>query len=82
MSAFFSSLLSGLAAILAAVSLVWLLSLVKRDVSIVDIFWGLGFVGLTWFYRTLGPEITARHWLLLRPGDDMGLPSRTLSAVA
>ena len=64
-NAFFSSLLSGLAAIMAAVSLVWLLSLVKRDVSIVDIFWGLGFVGLSWFYRALGPEITSRHWLLL-----------------
>jgi len=62
---FFTALFTGLAVILAAVTLVWLLSLVKRDVSIVDIFWGLGFVGLTWFYRSLGPEITDRHWLLL-----------------
>lgn len=61
----FSSLVIGLAAILAAVALVWLVSLWKRDVSIVDIFWGLGFVGLSWLYRDLGPEADARHWLLL-----------------
>jgi steroid 5-alpha reductase family enzyme len=64
-TALFSSLLTGLATILGAVTLVWLLSLLKRDVSIVDIFWGLGFVGLNWFYRALGPEGTSRHWLLL-----------------
>ena len=65
MTALFASLFTGLATILVAVTLVWLLSLVKRDVSIVDIFWGLGFVTLAWFYRTLGPEVTARHWVLL-----------------
>jgi steroid 5-alpha reductase family enzyme len=65
MTALFSSLLTGLATILVAVTLVWLLSLVKRDVSIVDIFWGLGFILLSLCYRMLGPEMTARHWLLL-----------------
>jgi steroid 5-alpha reductase family enzyme len=65
MNALFSSLFSGLAVTVVAVTVVWLLSLVKRDVSIVDIFWGLGFVGLSWCYRALGPETTARHWLLL-----------------
>jgi len=60
-----SPLFAGLAASLVAVTFVWLLSLLKRDVSIVDIFWGLGFVGLSWFYRALGPEVTARHRLLL-----------------
>ncbi|MGE0821147.1 MAG: DUF1295 domain-containing protein [Candidatus Binatia bacterium] len=65
MDAAFPSLLTGLLVILAAVSLVWLLSLVKQDVSIVDIFWGLGFIALSWCYRALGPEATSRHWLLL-----------------
>ena len=60
-----SSLFTGLIVILAAVTVVWLLSLMKRDVSIVDIFWGLGFVILSWLYRTLGPETTDRHSLLL-----------------
>jgi steroid 5-alpha reductase family enzyme len=64
-NAFFSSLFTGLAVILTMMTLVWLLSVVKRDVSIVDIFWGLGFVVLNWFYRVLEPEITSRHTLLL-----------------
>lgn len=65
MRTFFFSAFSGLGVTLAAVTFVWILSLVKRDVSIVDIFWGLGFILLSWCYRALGPEVTARHWLLL-----------------
>jgi len=45
----------GLAAALGLTTLVWLASLVKRDVSIVDIFWSLGFVLLAWFYRAQVP---------------------------
>src|SRR5262245_35252838 len=64
-NAFSSTLFSGLVVNLTIVTLVWLFSLVKRDVSIVDIFWGLGFVVLNYFYRMQGPEVTSRHWLLL-----------------
>ena len=41
-------------AIWAAGSMValWALSLVLRDASIVDVFWGLGFILLAWFYAT------------------------------
>lgn len=35
-----------LAAVLGGMFLLWLVSLRTRDVSIVDIFWGLGFVGI------------------------------------
>jgi steroid 5-alpha reductase family enzyme len=35
---------TNLAAAMALMFCVWLLSLAKKDVSIVDIFWGLGFV--------------------------------------
>jgi steroid 5-alpha reductase family enzyme len=35
--------------ILALVFLLWLLSLALRDASIVDIFWGCGFVIIAWF---------------------------------
>lgn len=73
MNAVLSALGSGLAAILAAVTLVWLVSLWKRDVSIVDIFWGLGFVGLSWLYRGLGPEAAFRQWLLLALATVWGL---------
>jgi steroid 5-alpha reductase family enzyme len=39
-----------LGAILALMTLVWLLSLARRDASIVDVFWGLGFVLAAWIY--------------------------------
>ena len=32
-----------------AVTLLWILSLLLRDASIVDIFWGLGYVAVYWF---------------------------------
>jgi len=44
----------GLLAALGLTTLVWLISLVRRDASIVDVFWGLGFVLLAWLYRGLG----------------------------
>jgi steroid 5-alpha reductase family enzyme len=65
MSLLLSPLLTGLAAILGAALLVWFVSLYKRDVSIVDIFWGLGFIGLTWLYHSFGPEAGLRQLLLL-----------------
>jgi steroid 5-alpha reductase family enzyme len=58
-------LFTGLVVLLGAMTLLWLLSLAKRDASIIDVFWGFGFVGLTWLYRTLGPEANPRQWLLL-----------------
>lgn len=60
-----SSLWAGLVVVLAAMGVLWLVSVAKRDASIVDVVWGLGFVGLAWFYRTLGPEAHARHVLVL-----------------
>lgn len=49
--------LFGLAAAIGLMTLVWLVSLPKRDVSIIDIFWGLGFVLVGWFYYFFGaPE--------------------------
>lgn len=42
-----------LLALLVAQTLLWLLSLRLRDASIVDIFWGLGFVLVAWLTRLL-----------------------------
>jgi steroid 5-alpha reductase family enzyme len=39
---------TNLMAIMAMMFAVWLLSLIKKDASIVDVFWGLGFVVVTW----------------------------------
>ena len=46
--------LPGLLAVVGLASVVWLVSLVRRDASIADIFWGLGCVVLAWFYRGPG----------------------------
>ena len=42
----------------------WLLSLARRDVSIVDVFWGLGFVLIAQVARGLGGGAPARQWLV------------------
>jgi steroid 5-alpha reductase family enzyme len=59
--------LNSLSLLLAAATLVWLVSLARRDASIVDPCWGAGFVLVAWF--TLGsakPErIVERSWLLI-----------------
>ncbi len=55
----------GLAVTAGLATLVWIASLVRRDVSIVDVFWGAGFVVLAWAWRAaLGAE-HPRAWLML-----------------
>lgn len=44
------------AAILTMMILVWIWSLVAKNSSIVDIFWGLGFVLLTWLVSMVTPQ--------------------------
>ena len=56
--------LAGLAVVLAALTLVWLISVQRRDVSIVDVCWGSGFVLLAWLYCLWSPTLTARSWLV------------------
>ncbi len=56
--------LPGLAAALGLTTAVWLASLVKRDVSIIDVFWGMGFVLLAWLYRALVPLESWRQTLV------------------
>jgi steroid 5-alpha reductase family enzyme len=54
----------GLGAILAALTIAWLVSVRRRDASIADICWGLGFVLLAWLYCALSPALTPRSWLV------------------
>jgi len=51
--------------ILGLMTSFWVLSLVLKDSSIVDIIWGAGFVMSVWvsFSNTLA-DITPRHWLI------------------
>lgn len=53
---FFSVYVIGLAVILGLMTLLWLVSLMMKNSSIVDIFWGTGFVIVNWIYYALTPE--------------------------
>jgi steroid 5-alpha reductase family enzyme len=58
-------IISGLV-ILGYMLLLWLISLALKNSSIVDIFWGLGFVVTAWVYSALTPMgVEVRKWLLL-----------------
>lgn len=56
--------LAGLAAAAALMTAVWLLSLSRRDASIIDVFWGPGFALLAWLYFARGPQQGARQLLV------------------
>ncbi len=51
--------------VMGLVLLLWLLSLALRDASVVDIFWGLGFVAIAWFSGLLSDADTWRKWLVV-----------------
>jgi steroid 5-alpha reductase family enzyme len=57
--------LPGLAAALGLMSLLWLVSLALRNASIVDIFWGAGFVVVGWLYFFLAEQGALERKLLL-----------------
>lgn len=54
---------SALAIVILMVS-TWLLSVLIKNASIVDIAWGLGFVVVAWVSRIVGEGDDARQWLL------------------
>lgn len=60
-----TALLNAAGAIVLALTLVWLVSVRRRDVTPVDVFWGPGFVLAAWIYRASGPEAAARQELVL-----------------
>jgi len=57
--------LIGLAAVLAMMAVIWVVSLLIRNTSIVDIFWGFGFVMLAGVYALLADGFVGRRVLLL-----------------
>ena len=51
--------------ILVFMTLIWIISLILRDSSIVDIVWGTGFVLSNWLYFALAPDgFPTRKWLI------------------
>jgi steroid 5-alpha reductase family enzyme len=57
-------LLTTLTVLLVLAVLLWLLSLRLRDASIVDIFWGPGFVVAAWTAHALSDNDSPRAWLV------------------
>jgi steroid 5-alpha reductase family enzyme len=55
----------GLLSVLGMMGILWLVSLRLKNSSIVDIFWGTGFVVLAWIYFILAPEGFLPRKLLL-----------------
>jgi steroid 5-alpha reductase family enzyme len=53
-----------LALVLAAMALLWIASLPIKNASIVDVFWGAGFVLITWAARALSANSSPRAWLM------------------
>ena len=58
----------GLLIILGAMTLLWLLSLLIKDASIVDIFWGMGSVIVAWFYAYIIGFDKLNEWQYLLLG--------------
>jgi len=58
-------LLTSLAAIIGMMIVVWLVAGVRSDVSIIDPFWGIGFVVVTAIACWKSAPLYARAWLLL-----------------
>lgn len=64
MSGLLSAWLVGLAGALVLVTLVWILSVFRRDASVIDIFWGSGFALLAWIYVLRAEAPTPRAYLV------------------
>ena len=64
MSPFTQTLLATLAVVLTTLFVLWLLSVAKRDASIIDPFWGTGFVLVVWTAFALNRHESLRSLLL------------------
>ena len=73
----------GIGIILLIVTGLWLLSLAVKDASIIDIFWGPGFVITAWFYASqIGFDtLGSRNWVLLTLITVWGLRLGTYLAI-
>ncbi len=56
---------TALAAVAALMTIVWVVSVIERDASIIDVFWGLGFVMAAWIYFYLTEPTTLRRYLVV-----------------
>lgn len=57
--------LEALASLLGLMTAVWVVSLVRRDVSTVDLFWGISFLVVAWVYFAAAEVTLTRHVVVL-----------------
>jgi steroid 5-alpha reductase family enzyme len=67
MAEFLSIYIGGLIILLVLMTILWIASVILTNVSIVDLFWGLSFVIVGWFYftRTTGGNEVRKSLLIL-----------------
>lgn len=65
MPAMAQTLIAAAVAVAALMLVTWVVSLLLRDASIVDIIWGFGFVLVAWVALFTLDEAAARSWLLV-----------------
>ncbi len=70
---FFQIYFLAFAAIMAMMAILWLISIKIRNVSIVDLFWGFGFVVAGWVYFASTEGLEARKILLMTMVSIWGL---------
>ncbi len=75
-------MLASAAGAFALVITVWLASLRLRDASIIDIFWGVGFIVIGWVCVAVGHGDRDRRLLLAILVTIWGTGSRSISAGA
>ena len=56
---------SGFLVIMCFLTVLWIISVYIKNASIVDCFWGLGFVILAYFYQSQTKAFELAHWLLV-----------------
>lgn len=59
-----SLFIQGALLIWGLVTILWIISVIAKNVSIVDVFWGMGYVILNAFYVLTADEITPRDYLI------------------
>jgi steroid 5-alpha reductase family enzyme len=54
----------GLLTVMTGATVAWMISVRRRDASIADICWGLGFALVAWLYCFIAPAMRVRSWLV------------------
>lgn len=66
-------MLASAGAIAALMVVTWLVSVIRKDASIVDIIWGFGFVLVAWAAFAVGDGYDGRKWLITLLASAWGL---------